>query len=839
MKQRFCTIFLSIALAACWLPFVALAQLSGIVLDEQNEPLPYASVYVRNSTNGTAANANGEFQLNLTRGEYEIVFQYIGYNQKIETVRIGEKPVRLRVQLTPNELLLSEVTITGDDPADAMMRQVIARRRYYKNQVDAYSSDVYIKGLYKFIEAPKKLLGQEVGNLGGILDSNRMGIVYLSESVSKVYVQDEPPRKKEVMVSSKVSGDDRGFSLNRATLTEFNLYDERLEVEREILSPLADNAFAYYKFRFLGRYRDKNGYDICKIALLPRRPTDPTFSGYLYIVDEQWNLAGADLTLTGAAIKQPVLDTLRIQQEFVPVEKPDTWRLLTQVTSFQFGIFGFKIGGFFNGVFSNYDLHPKFEDGFFDRETFKIEQSASEQDSSYWLATRPMPLTQDEAGDYVKKDSLQRIWKSEAYLDSMDRRSNKFKPIRVLLSGYEWRNSHRRTSISTQPAILWLQFNTVVGRAVNIQPEWTQYKDEDRTRFWRVKGQVNYGLTEKRLRSSAAIERRFESIHYTTAELSGGLAAVQFNDRKPIGPFTNMLYSLFDKRNYMKLYEKAFVRAEFSRVIWPGFRLRASTEWADRRELFNTSDISYYKKDDHDYTSNRPFAASTEPLERVEFPRSFTVGLEVRLRPAQTYSTYPRFRVYDESQWPDLYLRYRKALPGVGGSTADYDFMEAQLRKENLSWGLAGFTDINVSSGLFLQSTELGFMDFHHPLGNQTLFGKPVNYNTGFLQLPYYAFSTDQPYVEAHVQHHLQGWLLDKIPGLRRLNWKEVLGASVYYADQPTNDPTYPYQLPYWEFNVGFENIGFKAFRMFRLDVVTSFFGGEYYRTGLVLGVGL
>ena len=835
MKQRFFTYFLAMFL----LPGAAWAQLSGVVLDERNEPLPFASVYVRNSTNGTAANAEGEFRLPLAPGEYEIVFQYIGYNQKIETVRVGDKPVRLRVQLTPGELLLNEVTITVDDPADAMMRQVIAKRRYYKNQVAAYSSDVYIKGLYKFVEAPKKLLGQEIGNLGGMLDSNRMGIVYLSESVSKVYAQTDPAQKKEVMVSSKVSGSDNGFSLNRATLTDFNLYEERLEIERDILSPLADNAFSYYNFRFLGRYRDKNGYDICKIELRPKRPADPTFGGYLYVVDEQWNLAGADLTLLGAAIKQPALDTLRIQQEFVPVEKPDTWCLLTQVTSFKFGMFGFKISGFFNGVFSNYDLHPTFEAGFFDREMFRIENSASERDSTYWLATRPMPLTADEVGDYVKKDSLQLVWKTEAYLDSIDRRSNKFKPIRILTSGYRWQDSYHRTFFRTQPALFWMQYNTVQGRTPNLQPEWTHYSDDQHTRFWRAKGTVSYGLSEKRLRGGAQLERRFESMYYTRAELSGGVITEQFNERKPIATFYNMLYSLIDKRNYLKLYEKAFVRGEFSRMLWPGLHLRTSAEWADRRELVNTDSMSWYKKTDHDYTSNRPYTLVTEPQGRVGFPRSFTLGMELRLRPGQTYSTYPKFRVYEESKWPDLYLRYRKAVPGIGGSTADYDFAQAEIRKENLRWGLAGFTDLNVTGGLFLHNNSLGFMDFYHPMGNQTIFGKPSNYHTGFLQLPYYAFSTDQPFVEAHLQHHLQGWLLDKIPGLRKLNWKEVVGAGIYYAEQPTNDPAYPYQLPYWEMNVGFENIGFKAFRMFRIDVVTSFFGKQYYRTGLVLGIDL
>ncbi len=838
MKHFFTIHLLPIVLLIFSFSGTVQAQLSGVVLDENNDSLPYASVYVRNSTNGTAANGEGEFRLSLAPGDYEIVFQYLGYNQKIETVHIGSKPVRLRVQLSPNELVLNEVTITTDDPADAMMRKVIAKRKYYRNQAQSYSNDVYIKGLYKFVETPKKLLGQEVGNLGGILDSNRTGIVYLSESVSKVYAQADPARKKEVMISSKVSGSDNGFSLNRATFMDFNLYDERLEIERDILSPLADNAFTYYHFHFLGRYQDKNGYDICKIELRPKRSADPTFGGYLYIVDEQWNLAGADLTLTGDAIKQPVLDTLRIQQEFVPVEKPDTWSLLTQVTSFKFGIFGFKIGGFFNSVFSNYDLHPTFKPGFFDQEIFKIEKSASERDSTYWQTTRPVPLTPDEAGDYVKKDSLQVIWKSKAYLDSIDHRDNKFKPLRILFSGFKWSNSYRHTSFSTQPGLFWFQFNTVQGRTAILQPEWTRYSDDRRTRFWRVKGTVSYGLTEKRLRGGAQIERRFESIYYTRAELSGGVLTEQFNERNPVGTFTNMLYSLIDRRNYLKLYEKAFIRGEISRMLWPGLRLRASAEWADRRELFNTSDNTWYKKQDHQYTPNRPYTLATEP-QRLGFPRIFAVGLEFRVRPGQTYSTYPNFRVYEESKWPDLYFRYRKAVPGLGGSTADYDFAQVEIRKENLRWGLAGYTDVDATGGMFLQHNRLGFMDFYHPMGNQTIFGKPARYNTSFLQLPYYAFSTDQPFAEAHLQHHLQGWLLDKIPLLRKLNLKEVFGAGIYYADQPTNDPAYPYQLPYWEVNFGFENIGFKAFRMFRVDVVTSFFGSQYYRTGLVVGIDL
>ena len=45
--------------------------------------------------------------------------------------------------------------------------------------------------------------------------------------------------------------------------------------------------------------------------------------------------------------------------------------------------------------------------------------------------------------------------------------------------------------------------------------------------------------------------------------------------------------------------------------------------------------------------------------------------------------------------------------------------------------------------------------------------------------------------------------------------------------------------LPYWELNFGFENIGFGAFRMGRLDVVANWFGGNFERVGVVFGADL
>ncbi len=819
-------------------PILAYAQISGKVTDENGEALPYATVYVRNTSNGTVSNVEGDYRISVGKGPQEIVFQYIGYKQHIEKINVGDKSVRLDVRLDPSDLELGEVVVSSIDPAVRIMREAIAKRRYYKKKVSNYACDVYIKGFYKLIETPEKLFGKKLDDMDGMLDSTGSGVIYLSESVSKVWSQDPPGRKKEVMVSSRVSGSENGFSLNRATFTEFNLYDERLEIEREILSPLADNAFNYYNFKHAGKFKNELGFTVEKIKVVPKRPADPTFSGFLYVVDELWLLAGADLFLTGPSIKQPVLDTMRIQQQYVPLDANDTWGLLTQVTSFKFGILGFKIGGFFNSVFSNYDLQPTFEEGLFGKEIFKIEEKAAEQTAAYWKETRPVPLTEEEGRDYVKKDSLEKIRKSKAYLDSLDRKHNRFE-FSNLLFGYSWDNSYKHTSVSYPAVFRWVQFNTVQGLVLDVRPEWKKEADRRGTKYWEAEGDLNYGFSEQKLRAKLRLERRFESIRYRTLSVEGGTVPAQFNERNPIGALVNTAYSLLNKRNYLKIYDKTYFRAEWAQVLATGLSGRFSTEWAQRTPLKNHTNY-HWSKAEREYTSNEPVPmASVGEPSAFPFPNIFALEAQFVFRPKQRYSTYPNFRVYSSSNWPELMVNYRKALPMGKNGWADFDLLRWQIRQSELSWGLAGQTEWNINGGFFFGHNKRSFMDLHHVSGNQTNFGKPDSYVRSFFLLPYYAYSTDQAYAEIHAQHHLEGWLLDKIPLLRKLNWKEVFGANFYYADQYSRDPAFSGKLPYWEVNWGFENIGFNAIRPLRVDVAIGFFGKNYYRTGVVLGVDL
>jgi Family of unknown function (DUF5686)/CarboxypepD_reg-like domain len=837
LKNITTVFFFHLFLLLCILPAALNAQISGRVTDETGQPLPFATVYLRNTSNGVVANAGGEYRLTAPKGDVEVVFQYMGYQQRIERVTVGDRPIRLNVQMEPSDLELAEVVITTEDPAVGIMRKAIAQRRYFRERMGDHTCDAYIKGFYKLNNAPKKFMGKDIGDMEGILDSaTRSAVVYLSESVSKLYVQGNPVRKKEVLLSSKVSGDNRGFSLNRATFIDFNLYDEYLEVERDLLSPLADQALSYYKVKLLGKYQDQNGYNIYKIGLKPRRPNDPVFSGEVYIVDEQWNLAGASLYITGAAIKQPILDTLRIDQQFVPLEKPDRWGLLSQITTFKFGIFGFKIGGFFNSLFSNYDLKPRFAPNFFQREIYKIEPLARERDTFYWAGIRPMPLTAEESRDYIKKDSLQRIRTSDRYRDSLDWKNNRFK-VSSLLSGYNWRNSRRQTYLNLPGAFSWLQFNTVQGYVLNAVPTLTRYLDEDETRFWKASGVVNYGFSEDRLRGTLRVERRFEGVYQTDVAISGGIMTTQFDENRPIVPIVNSFYSALLRRNYLKLYDKSFLRLNVARDLAPWLRLSLQAEYALRSPLENRTNYSWVERPERVYTPNVP--RPTRPDIDLFAPhRAFIVQASANIAIGRTYETYPTYRNYNESRWPQLQLQYRAGLPNVGRSETIFHLLSARLHQSKAGLGLLGYAEWALKAGVFLGQKPQFFMDRYHPLANEIIIGD--NRIDAFNLLPYYEYSTNRGFAEVHWCHHAQGWLLDKIPGIRRLNWKEVLIANVLYQAQPNlSSASDPLPDPiYWEIGAGFENIGWKAIRPLRVDLTWAFRGAQYDRAGVVLRFG-
>ncbi|MCY7362489.1 MAG: DUF5686 and carboxypeptidase regulatory-like domain-containing protein, partial [Ignavibacteria bacterium] len=271
--------------------------LSGTIRDDKNKPLAFASVFIKETTTGVTANVEGNYTLQLAPGNYEIVFQYVGFMKTTKQVTIANTPVTLNVNLAPENFKLKEVTINADaeDPAYRVIRNAMKKRKYYLQQVEEYKCEVYIKGVQKLDSIPKKIMGFNPDKLG--LDSSMLGIIYLSESQSE-YNFKQADHIKEVMVSSKVSGDNKAFSWNQASDFDFNFYQNLLDAgslsDRGFVSPISESAMIYYKYKMIGAYYE-DGLLINKIRVIPRRKSDPVFAGYIYIVEDQWRIYSTDL----------------------------------------------------------------------------------------------------------------------------------------------------------------------------------------------------------------------------------------------------------------------------------------------------------------------------------------------------------------------------------------------------------------------------------------------------------------------------------------------------------------------------------------------------------------
>src|ERR1700761_6327663 len=164
----------------------AMAQeylLSGRITGQDNKPLSFATIYIRHSTYGTVANEQGFYKLRLNQGTYTVAYRLAGYKEQAEHITIDATDIQHNVQLINDIYTLKQLTtVKGHviDSAVGMIKQVMAKRQYYLQQVKAYSCVEYIKGVQKLVKAPKGLMGPNVINALSV-DSSGKGILFQTE----------------------------------------------------------------------------------------------------------------------------------------------------------------------------------------------------------------------------------------------------------------------------------------------------------------------------------------------------------------------------------------------------------------------------------------------------------------------------------------------------------------------------------------------------------------------------------------------------------------------------------------------------------------------------------
>ncbi len=783
----------------CFFSFQVFSNtISGTIKEKDGNVLAFASITIKGTAQGTTANSKGFYSLQLPNGTYTLICQHVGHKMVEQKITVSNN-LTINFELEKQLYNLTNVVVTAgrEDPAYEIIRKTIKKREEHLNEIKKFECDVYLKGQLQLRNYPKKFFGEKVDFEDG--DTSKRKIIFLSETVAKYFVEKPNDAKVEV-ISTRVSGNSDGFGFSSPQIISF--YQNIVSLGRGLnprgfISPISNNALVYYKYKFEGTFFE-NGKEVSRIKVIPKRSYEPLFSGYISIVENEWRIHSTQLYLLKEQQMQ-LLDTLHVEQLYVPLK--NIWVIKQQVILPAGKFFSFDFFGSFVQVYDNFNVEPTFKKKFFDNVIIKIKDSANKKTKAYWDSVRPVPLLDSEAKDYKKKDSLEQVRKDPKYLDSLDKVRNKFTLSGLLLTGKSFSNSKKKENISFEPLISNLNYNTVEGIVLNFSPSFSKQYEGRKSLF--ISPDIRYGFGNNHFNAHVTGNYNFGKKYLNSFSFSGGKRVFQINNAQPITPRDNSLATLQYVRNYMKIYEAAFVRLGYSAGIGNGLQLFGNFQFQDRMPLDNLPDPTKWRNvKNRVFFPNYPTEIASSNFTRHQ---ASILTLGVSWRPGSKYIELPDRKINVGSKYPTINASLVQGINGLFGGDVNYSKWTFSV-SDNLNLKLGGLFSYNLKLGGFLNKSKVFMQDFQHIQGNQLLFAAP--YLNSFQLAPYYKFSNVESFTAAiHTEYHLNGLLTNKIPLLRKWNWFFVLGANALYLNKNTS---------YYEGIFGIENI----FKVLRVDFV-------------------
>lgn len=814
-------------------------RVSGVVVDpEFNRPIELATLQVDTLEVGGSSNLDGEWELYLPPGTWQIRVLQLGYIDTAYTVTVTDAAVEgLRFYLVPNtQTLLEEVTVRGkESPANRIIKNATKHREDNRlTSLKAYHYRSYNKTTLTLDNISEKKLEHSLflrpardyiqGNAQdtAMVDSTgnyKIG-VFVNEVVSDVYQREGLPRK-EVVLATRGSGfESAETGLVTGLLANADFYNSYITIlERQFLSPIAPGALMNYNFFWLDTIVETGSPDtLYGILVVPKRPYDRVFKGWIYIQGGSWAIRRVDVKMN-ADPNINFIEDIRIKQEFKPVE--GQWVPIMKDIQVDFKNTEKKMG--FQGrsitFFQDYVLNEPKPDDFYLGETIVLNDSATHRDSSYWIQNRQSPLERSDQLAYGLVDHIQTlpIWKAIKL-------ANEF-----LATGKK-----RWGKVDIGPYSKVAGFNNVEGLRTQLGIS-TNEHFSDR---WRLEARAAYGFTDERWKYGGQVMYRFKKLPDIRAGIS------YYDDIEQVGianyelDGTGLLNSVLMYRPLTQLNYYREWKGYFQADVTDGLNAKVGF----RHKYFEPAFPLYFRESAavplrSDYT-----IAELNTAFRFSFKEEFVIK--------------KTGKVYTGTKYPVIYLEYAKGIDGLAGGEWDYHKLQLtvtqRLKMGRMGWmsytlsggqifGTLPFPSLYVYQGsqslaMYVQGGQQDALRSFVGVTNRTSFYQTVNFNL----MHFYEFMADQ-YSMLGIDYHLEGYFFNKLPGLRwvlnKLDWKEVLtlrvaSGSLTAENRALNNPIQavgatpaegePIQVkapdgePYVEYGVGVENI----FKLFRVDYV-------------------
>jgi len=732
----------------------------GKVTDANSgDPVPFANVIFVGTQLGGTTDFDGNFKIETSEKVDSIKASYVGYITKKKPIVAGTIQT-VNFQLEEDVISLDEVIfIAGENPAFEILRNIVDNKnKNDKKSLEAYEYETYTKieidvdnisenfKKKKFMRKITTVM-DSVERIAGE-DGKPILPVFISETISQYHFRNSPKLQHEEILKTKITGVgvDDGSLVSQfigGSFQEYNFYQNWLNiVGKEFASPISNNWKLYYEYDLVDSMYVGDFY-CYQLDFFPKSEQDLAFVGTMWITKDGYALKQMDATVASTANLNYV-EKIKIQQELEPTEA-GPWIPIKNRVLLDIGEITKNMAGILAKFYTsnkNVKVNDPKDQSFYVRPIEVSETVNINSDDDYWNEHRHEPLSPTELNVYSMIDTLRNIPVVKTYTEL----------IKIAVNGY-----FKAGPLDLGPYLSVFSNNSIEGSRFQFGAR----TNIDFSNRWVLGGYLAYGIKDDRFKYQTNLKYIASRTRWTTLEASYtndidqvGLAAEDL-----LGNSVFLAATRFGELVRPYYYEQ--IKFGAKRQLFKGYSQSVSLRYRSFNPLFN---FAYYEN---------PEQTDTSPLnEKIE---TAEVSLEARYAKDELFIQNDNNRVsLGTTKWPIFTLRYTRGISGILGSDFDYNKLSLNIEKD-IKMGFFGTSSLSMTGEYIFEPLPYPLLKAH--IGNESTF-----YTTAAFNLMNFSEFFSDRYVELRYLHRFQGFILNRIPLMKRLKWRLVASADLVYG---------------------------------------------------------
>lgn len=766
-----------------------------------NAGIPFVNIYFKGTFVGTVTDFDGNYIIKTAAPKDSIFVSLIGYKSRAKPVKKGQTQI-IDFQLSPEFLNLNTIEVRpGINPALRIIKHAQENKsKYDRENLNSVQYISYTKQEADVDNITPKMrkwrlfrpfisMWDSLDVLAGEESKANLPVM-MSEVISEIYSYKEAAKKRENVNAVKIKfvGMKDGSAVSQLTGTDFQNYNfanNSVAIQgKDILSPIADNALLFYNYYLIDSVLI-DSMKCYKIDCRPKNKKDLVYSGSIWITDSTFAIKQLDLEITPDA-NVNWIDHARIQEVLIPTEAgpwvPTQIRTLVDYTTITSKFVSMVVRTYNSN--QNYVVNKPQQKDFYETTTVYAEDALL-KDTAWWRNNRPEALTKMESKTYDMIDTVRKIPFIKKGVNI----------LYFLFTGYK-----DIGPVDVGHYVNVYGYNEYEGSRLQLGFKTNQKFSKN----WIIRGYGAYGFRDNGFKYNLQLERIITRFPWSTAGIQHRDDIDQIGTSygyiggTNLGQSPNNLYNTFSHiGNISKL-----IRKEESRIWYVREFTRGVTTTVTFQNIITTPLFPVYSTDQFHIFQQRKYSI-TEVL------------LDARLSAKERYVQNGNERIsFGNRKSAVINVNFTVGLKNV--LNGNFAYQKASISFSNrYRFATLGFSQVFIKAGKVFSKVPYTLLEI--PRGNQTY----VYANNTFNQMSYFEFVCDQ-YVEAFWQHHFNGLFFNRIPGLKNLNWREVVGLNMAYGSltaknqefNANNNFTIMEDVPYFEADLGIENI----FNIIRID---------------------